>query len=179
MARSVRGDRAAFGTLVERHESRVYNVAYRMLGRAEDATDAMQDVFLTCWRKLEGFEGRSAFTTWLYRITVNACYDALRRRSREQPAEEELPEIAEPDATEASDAAIDVHRGLAAIPEEFRAVVILHDLQGQPYEDIAEALGAPVGTIKSRLHRGRIALGRVLRGEQSEELGSSKERETR
>ena len=161
--RFVGGDRDAFATLVQRHERRVYNVAYRMLGRREDAVDAVQDVFLSCLRKLHAFRGDAAFTTWLYRVTMNVCYDLLRKRTRDEPAGEELPETPVPDRTDASAAAIDVHRALARIPEEFRAVVILHDLQGQPYEDVAQALGAPLGTVKSRLHRGRVMLARALR----------------
>lgn len=161
--RFVGGDRQAFAVLVERHERRVYNVAFRMLGRREDAVDAVQDVFLSCLRKLHAFRGDAAFTTWLYRVTMNVCYDLLRKRSRDEPAAEELPDTPVPDRTEASAAAIDVHRALARIPQEFRAVVVLHDLQGQPYEAIAETLGAPLGTVKSRLHRGRVMLARELR----------------
>jgi RNA polymerase sigma-70 factor (ECF subfamily) len=155
------GDPDAFTAIVERHERRVFNVAYRMLGRRDDAVDASQDVFLTCLRKLRGFRGDAAFTTWLYRVTMNVCYDALRKRKREEPPGEELPEVPAPDDTEAT--AVDVHRALGQLPEEFRAVVVLHDLQGQPYEAIAEMLGAPLGTVKSRLHRGRVLLGRILR----------------
>jgi RNA polymerase sigma-70 factor (ECF subfamily) len=157
------GDRDAFADLVRRHERRVYNVAYRMLGRPEDAVDAVQDVFLACLRKLPGFRGESAFTTWLYRVTVNVCYDTLRKRKREEPPGEELPETPVPDGTDAAAAAVDVHRALARVPEEFRAVLVLHDLQGQPYEAVARILGAPLGTVKSRLHRGRVLLARLLR----------------
>jgi RNA polymerase sigma-70 factor (ECF subfamily) len=166
--RHLRGDRAAFGTLVERHQRRVYNLAYRMLGRPEDAADATQDVFVTCFRKLPGFRGSSAFTTWMHRVALNVCYDALRKRKREQPARDEEPiePPPAPDPAEASDTAIDVQRALLDVPEEFRAVLILHDVQGVPYEEIAQALGAPLGTVKSRLHRGRVALARALRGEQ-------------
>jgi RNA polymerase sigma-70 factor (ECF subfamily) len=163
--RYVRGDRAAFGTLVQRHERRVYNLAYRMLGRPEDAADATQEVFLICLRKLGGFRGRSAFTTWLHRVAANVCYETLRKRSRERTGEEELEPPPQPDHADASAAAVDVHRALQVVPDEFRAVLILHDLQGIPYEEIAEALGAPIGTVKSRLHRGRVALARALRGE--------------
>lgn len=164
VARYLAGDPGAFSTLVERHQRRVYNVALRMLGRPEDAADAAQEVFLTCLRKLGGFRGTSAFTTWLHRVTVNTCLDALRRRSREQPVEEP-PERAAADHAEAAAAAADVQRGLLAVAEEFRVVLVLHDLQGLPYEEVAEVLGAPVGTVKSRLHRGRVALARALRGE--------------
>ncbi|HUG87622.1 MAG TPA: sigma-70 family RNA polymerase sigma factor, partial [Actinomycetota bacterium] len=98
------GDRGAFSTLMERHQRRVYNIAYRMLGRPEDAADATQDVFLTCLRKLSGYRGHSAFTTWLHRVTVNVCHDALRRRSREQPARDE--DWPEPSSRDLADAAV-------------------------------------------------------------------------
>lgn len=160
------GDRAAFGTLVERHERRVYNLSYRMLGRPEDAADATQEVFLICLRKLGGFQGRSAFTTWLHRVAVNVCYETLRKRGRERVVDQDdLEPLPEPDHADASATALDVHRALQAVPEEFRTALILHDVQGVPYEEIAEALGVPIGTVKSRLHRGRVALTRTLRGE--------------
>lgn len=163
----LRGDRHAFTVIVERHQRRVYNLAYRMLGRPDDAADATQDVFITCLRKLEGFRGASAFTTWLHRVTVNICHDALRKRQREQPSRDEDPPEGEPipDPSDAADASIDVQRALLQVAEEFRTVLVLHDVQGVPYEEIAEALGAPLGTVKSRLHRGRVALARALRGE--------------
>jgi RNA polymerase sigma-70 factor, ECF subfamily len=162
------GDRFAFSELAGRHEKRVYNLAYRMLGRPEDADDATQEVFLLCLRKLSGFKGTSAFTTWLHRVTLNVCYDLLRKRGREEPVEEP-PEPARPaaDPADAAATAVDVHRALQRVPEDFRAVLVMADVQGMPYEEIAEALGAPVGTVKSRLHRARVALGRVL-GEQRE-----------
>ena len=163
--RFLAGDRSAFASLARRHERRVYSIAYRMLGRPEDAADATQEVFLTCLRKLSAFRAESAFTTWLHRVTVNTCYDALRRRTREAPAIEELPDTPIPDRTDATGAKIDLVRALADLPEEFRSVVVLHDLEDQSYESIAETLGAPLGTVKSRLHRGRVMLARVLRGE--------------
>lgn len=178
--RHLDGDRSAFGVLVERHQRRVYNLAYRMLGRPEDAADATQDAFVTAMRKLEGFRGASSFTTWMHRVTVNLCYDALRKRSREVPVEEqEEPDIAGPsDLAEESATAIDVQRALLEVPEEFRAVLILHDVQGVPYEAIADALGTPIGTVKSRLHRGRVALARAVRGEQRSGSRASNQRGT-
>jgi RNA polymerase sigma-70 factor (ECF subfamily) len=160
-----RGDRAAFSALIERHQTRVYNLAYRMLGRPEDAADAAQEVFLACHEKLAGFRGDAAFTTWLHRIALNVCYDTLRRRSRERPEGDEIEPPPGSDPADAADAGIDVHRALQRIPEEFRAAVLLHDAYGLPYEEVAEATGAPVGTVRSRIHRGRVALARVLRGE--------------
>jgi RNA polymerase sigma-70 factor (ECF subfamily) len=176
--RFVDGDRDAFTGLVERHHARVYNIAFRMLGGREDALDASQDVFLTCLRKLRGFRGQSAFTTWLHRVTVNVCLDALRRRRPEQPSGDELPEIPVGDPSDSAAEAVDVQRALLQVPVEFRAVLVLHDLHGQPYEAIAESLGAPVGTVKSRLHRGRVALGRALRGELHGALPASNLEET-
>lgn len=165
--RYLAGDRAAFGTIVERHERRVYNLAYRMLGRPEDAADAAQDAFVACMRKLQGFRGASSFTTWLHRVTLNVCYDALRKRSRERPSEDTPDRLAPDDPANEAAAAVDVHRALQRVAEDFRAVLVLHDVQGMPYEDVAEALGIPVGTVKSRLHRARLAMARELGGEQA------------
>jgi RNA polymerase sigma-70 factor (ECF subfamily) len=92
--------------------------------------------------------------------------------------QDEIEPPPDPDHADAAAAAADVHRALQLVPDEFRAVLVLHDLQGVPYEEIAEALGAPVGTVKSRLHRGRVALGRVLRGEQREGAEPSNLEET-
>jgi RNA polymerase sigma-70 factor (ECF subfamily) len=162
------GDREAFAALVERHERRVYNLAFRMLGNPEDARDTSQDVFLTCLRKLSGFRGASTFTTWLHRITVNACYDALRKRGREELVGDDQGGFPErPGSSDLADEAamaLDIQRALLRVPEEFRVVLVMHDVQAIPYDEIAEALGAPVGTVKSRLHRGRVALARALGG---------------
>lgn len=145
----------------------MYNLAYRMLGRRDDALDATQEAFLACYRKLGGFRGQAAFTTWLHRVALNTCYDALRRRSREEPGREEGDAEPPPveDPADATAAAVDVRRALLEVAEDFRAVLILHDVQGFLYDEIAEAIGVPVGTVKSRLHRGRVALARALRGE--------------
>jgi len=166
--RYLSGDRASFAALVERHERRVYNLALRMTGREEDARDATQDAFLTVLRKLSTFRGEAAFTTWLHRVTVNACYDLLRKRRRapmlerggdDLPAAEPPPA---PDHADSSDLSIDVRRALLQVPEDFRVAMILHDVQDLPQEEVAAILGVPVGTVKSRLHRGRIALARAL-----------------
>jgi RNA polymerase sigma-70 factor (ECF subfamily) len=175
--RHLAGDRAAFPALVERHERRVWSVALRMLGRPEDAADTTQEVFLTCLRKLHGFRGTSAFTTWLHRVTLNACYDALRRRAREAPAADEDGPPEPPPVADHADAAaarLDMRRALARVPDDFRAVLVLHDMEGLPYQEVAEAVGVPVGTVKSRLHRGRVALARVMRGEHREGSEPSK-----
>ena len=178
--RYLRGDSSAFSALVRRHEKRVYNLCYRMLGREEDARDAAQDAFLTALRKISSFRGEAQFTTWLHRVTVNACYDVLRKKKREpllEPArDEDAPEPpgpASPDHADSAIAAVDVQRALMRVPQEFRAVLVLHDVHDLAYEDIAESLGIPVGTVKSRLHRGRIALAEEL-GEAERGRGRSR-----
>jgi RNA polymerase sigma-70 factor, ECF subfamily len=167
--RAVEGDQSAFTELVRRHERRVFAVTMRMLGREEDALDATQDAFLTVFRKIDQFRGESAFTTWLHRIAVNACYDILRKKAR-QPVlhlageDDRMPEAGPPVADHAGDVAggIDVARALLEVPEDFRAVLVLADVHDLAYEEIAAILDIPTGTVKSRLHRGRVALARVM-----------------
>jgi RNA polymerase sigma-70 factor (ECF subfamily) len=167
--RAVAGDQGAFTELVRRHEGRVFAVAMRMLGREEDALDATQDAFLTVYRKAGQFRGESAFTTWLHRITVNACYDILRKKAR-QPLlravgdDEREVEPGPPVEDHAAEVAggIDVERALQEVPEDFRAVLILADVHDLAYDEIATILEIPTGTVKSRLHRGRAALGRAM-----------------
>ena len=184
MARAANGEREAFGALVERHERRVYNLALRMMGNDPDARDAAQEAFLTVYRKLSSFRGDAAFTTWLHRVTVNACHDQLRKRGRAPllalDPDAEPPAAPAPDHADAAAGAIDVQRALAEVPEDFRAVIVLHDVQDVGYDRIAEILEVPVGTVKSRLHRGRVALARILAGEPARERdgvgGASEER---
>jgi RNA polymerase sigma-70 factor (ECF subfamily) len=166
--RFLSGDRGAFAVLVERHERRVFNLALRMTGKEEDARDATQEAFLTALRKLSSFRGEAAFTTWLHRVTVNACYDLLRKRQRaplldrgaEEHTEPEPPPV--PDHADRATLSVDVQRALLEVPADFRAVMILHDVQDLPQEEVSAILGIPIGTVKSRLHRGRISLARAL-----------------
>jgi RNA polymerase sigma-70 factor (ECF subfamily) len=168
--RFLAGDVHAFTELVTRHERRVYSVCLRILGNGEDAADATQDTLLTVVRKLEGFRGDSAFTTWLHRVAMNVCYDHLRRAQRrpvlhrvvdeELPAHEAGPPI--PDHADAVADAHDVAAALAAVPEDFRIAIVLADVQDLPYEEIAKVLDLPIGTVKSRVHRGRLALATAL-----------------
>jgi len=167
--RYLAGDARAFEVLVERHERRVYNLALRMTGREEDARDATQDAFLSALRKLKGFRGEAAFSTWLHRVTVNACYDLLRKRQRapllhERPDGQgpRPPEPSSPDHADAVDLSLDVQQALLQVPPDFRAALLLCDVHDLPYDEAASILDVPVGTVKSRLHRGRAALGRAL-----------------
>ncbi len=168
--RFLTGDTDAFTLLVERHRQRVYNLCLRLLGDADDAADAAQDAFVSVLTKLDRFRGEAAFTTWLHRIAVNACYDLTRRRRR-QPMlrlagdgdatdEDTGPPVADP-ADELAGTR-DVVAALRVIPEEFRTAVVLADLQDLPYEEIAKVLDVPIGTVKSRVHRGRVALARSM-----------------
>jgi RNA polymerase sigma-70 factor (ECF subfamily) len=168
--RFLAGDQHAFTILVERHQTRVFNVALRVLGDPDDARDATQDTFLSMLRKLSQFRGDSAFTTWLHRVTVNACYDILRKRRR-QPRlrlitdeNDPMPEAGPPvaDHADATVGSIDVSRALQEIPEEYRVTLVLADIQDVAYEEIARILDVPIGTVKSRVHRGRIALAGAM-----------------
>jgi len=177
VARTVAGDRDAFAALVQRHERRVYNLTLRMMDNDQDARDAAQEAFLTAFRKLSSYRGEAAFTTWMHRVTLNACHDLMRKRGRAPllalDPNVEPPAPPAPDHAETSAGAIDVRRALAEIPEDFRAVLVLHDVQDLAYEQIAQALDLPLGTVKSRLHRGRVALARIMTGEPARERGSA------
>lgn len=177
IAAAQRGDVQSFNALVRAYEGRAYNLCYRMLGDAESAADATQDTFLSAFRHLRSFRGGS-FRSWLLRIATNTCYDALRARKRRPTVSLDLDTDDEhahsplqiADAGELPDEyalrrelAAEIQRGLAALPEEQRAVVILCDIEGLAYEEIALITGANLGTVKSRLSRGRARLREQLR----------------
>jgi RNA polymerase sigma-70 factor (ECF subfamily) len=180
------GSADAFEVLVQRHGTRVYNLCFRILGDPEEAADASQDTFLAALRKLNTFRGDSAFTTWLHRVAVNACYDSLRRKRRrpliqivrDEDDERPEPSLPSPDHADQVVFSVDVGRALMEVPEEFRVVLVLADVQDLPYDEIARVLEIPVGTVKSRVFRGRAALGRALgvaRGEPSRASQASEE----
>ncbi|HSL11138.1 MAG TPA: sigma-70 family RNA polymerase sigma factor [Actinomycetota bacterium] len=163
------GDREAFGALVERHRDRVYRVCLRVTGDAEEALDASQEAFLSALRNLDRFRGDAAFTTWIHRIAVNASYDRMRARARtpllhavadDGSRPEPGPPV--PDPADAVADATDVAAALASVPEEFRAALVLADVEDLPYDEISAILEVPVGTVKSRVHRGRVALARAM-----------------
>lgn len=160
------GDRGAFAILMERHQDLVFGVAVRLMGNRETALDAVQETFITLFRKADRFRAEAAFTTWLYRVTTNTCYDLLRKQRRRQT--DPLPEHHDPVDTRMSDQFTSVElrpaveTALASIPPEFRAAVVLSDLEGLTMEEIARVLDIPVGTAKSRLFRGRRLLANRL-----------------
>ncbi|MDQ7858304.1 MAG: sigma-70 family RNA polymerase sigma factor [Armatimonadota bacterium] len=161
IARARRGDLDAFDALVRAHQDRVYHLAYRVTGNHEDAADAAQDAFVRAYQALPRFRGDAAFATWLHRIATNAALDLIRRRPA-QPPIELPPQTVAPGGPEHEAGRREVARrvgaALARLPAEFRAAVVLRDLQGFDYEEIARILQVPVGTVRSRISRGREAL---------------------
>ncbi len=166
--RHVAGETGAFEELVSRHRSRVYAVALRISGRHEDALDVSQEVFVNAFRKLGSFREEALFTTWLHRMTVNAALDLARRRSRRDATPlDVIGEVADSrmgpeDAAIRADRAAAVQKALTKLTPEYRAVIALHDLQDLDYAQTAETLGVPLGTVKSRLHRARLQLAKLL-----------------
>lgn len=170
LARVVEGDHEAFTQIMQTHEDRVFSVCLRIMGNRDQALDATQETFLTTFRKAGQFKGNSALGTWIYRIAVNTCYDQLRRQKRRRT--DPIPEHLDP-ADHAAQEAVDsagirpeIQAALASIPADFRAAVVLSDIEGMALPEVAEILDVPVGTVKSRVFRGRRLLAKAL-GNQS------------
>jgi RNA polymerase sigma-70 factor (ECF subfamily) len=175
IALSVRGDRRAFGELVRRHQDRLYHTVYRLIGHADDAQDVVQDSFLNAYQSLHQFKGDSRFFTWLYRIAVNAAI-SLKRKHRPALAPTAClltPGVEPPDESDGSQPGAALERAederrlmdaLAALTPEHRAVLVLKEIDGRKYETIADVLGVPIGTVRSRLHRARLELRDQLQG---------------
>lgn len=164
LGQAAAGDQSAFTALVRRHEDRVFGIALRITGDRADALDATQDTFVSVFRQAGTFRAEAAFTTWLYRVAVNSCRDLLRRRRRLPEPTEELPERPRPGiATEdLVGLRLDLAGALAQLPDEYRDAVLMHDLGALPYEEIAQATGVALGTVKSRISRGRRRLAELL-----------------
>ena len=168
------GDEDAFATLVRLYEKRVFALAVRMCGSREDAAEAAQEAFLAAWQGLSFFRGDASFSTWLYRLTSNACVDLLRREGRHRSAagpsldDEELsldvPDTAlsPQDEAERQELREAIDRGLAALSPEHREILILREMHQLSYDEIAEALSLDTGTVKSRISRARRQLRNFL-----------------
>ena len=173
LARARRGELPAFEELVRRYEKRVYAVALRSSGSPEDAADITQEVFLRAWRSIESFRGDSGFSTWLFRITMNLCVDFARHKHAQPQMQ---PLVGEDDAErpirdtaptpeehlDNSELGRELAAALDEVSEEHRRIVLLRDVSGMSYTEIAEILEISEGTVKSRLSRARIALRTVL-----------------
>lgn len=157
--RAAHGERAALETLLARHLDQIHAVCRRVLGHPEDALDATQEALIAITRGINRFDGRSRFTTWMYRVATNAALDEARRRRRRPIASDHLSEISTAaDPTDAVDARLDVDAAMATIPPDFRAAVALRDLAGLDYAEISIVLDIPIGTVRSRIARGRATL---------------------
>ncbi|MDE0066318.1 MAG: sigma-70 family RNA polymerase sigma factor [Acidimicrobiaceae bacterium] len=166
-----RGDRQALDQLLRNHQSRIHAICRRIAGNDADALDATQEALIAVVKGLPRFDGRSKFSTWIYRIATNACIDELRRRQRQPTPGLTEHEQADPtpmaastprDPAETVTARIDVDRGLEQLPQEFRAAVVLRDVAGLNYNEIAEVLDVAPGTVRSRIARGRRQLIDVM-----------------
>lgn len=173
LSRARRGEMSAFEDLVTRYEKRVYALALRSTGDAEDAADLTQETFLRAWRAMDGFRGDSGFSTWLFRITMNLCVDFARRKTAvpqtQSLTDEEERERALPDTAptpeqhlENSELGRELVAALGEVSEEHRRIVLLRDVSGLSYTEIAEVLELSEGTVKSRLSRARLALREIL-----------------
>jgi len=173
-----RGNANAFERLVAQYEKKVYNLAFRMVGNHEDASDIAQEAFLKVYTSLDQFRGESSFSTWLYRVVSNACLDELRRRARhrvvsidtpvsvDDPSPRQIPSNDPEPGHEIEKAEVQtaVQEGIKELPDDHRIILVLRDIQGLSYEEIAQVLDMPLGTVKSRLNRARLGLRDRLLG---------------
>lgn len=174
---SQEGNKEAFEQLVSPYMNKVYGICFRILGHEQDAYDAAQETLLRAYRSIGNFKGNSAFSTWLYRIATNQALDTGRRKGRhkvvsmqgltdkeDNPTEIDLPdESAGPEELlEQKDTVALVQRAIGELREEFKTVIVLRELEGLSYEEIARVTGASVGTVKSRLNRARQSLKQIL-----------------
>jgi RNA polymerase sigma-70 factor (ECF subfamily) len=173
--RAKRGDVEAFEQLISQYERKVYNLAYRLTGSHEDASDVAQEAFIRAYSSLPEFRGDSSFATWLFRIANNACLDELRKRKRQRVTSLDEPlstsdgemdrQIALADEADSPEHALErveiqraVQESINALDEEYRIAIVMRDIQGYSYNEIADALGINLGTVKSRINRARSAL---------------------
>ena len=177
-----RGDTGAFDLLIERHYKRIYKLAFQMLGNSEDAADATQETFVKAFEQLRHFRGASSFSTWLHRIAVNTCKDMMRR-NRSIPFSQLQPEnehtdfdpatLVEPNPDEIlakRERAEMVWKALQQLSDEARQILVLCDMQGFSYAEVASILNLPEGTVKSRLHRARNAFKEVWKSLTREQI---------
>jgi RNA polymerase sigma-70 factor, ECF subfamily len=174
VARSIDGDADSFNELIKRWERPIYALAYRQIGREEDARDVCQETFLRAYRALPGFRGQSKFSSWLYRIALNLCRDWMRRERRtpvvQAPEDVDLMDLAasrEPtesieDRVARADLARAVERAMTVLPEEQRTAIVLKEFHGLTFQEIADVVGCPLSTVKTRLYQGLTVLRREL-----------------
>lgn len=174
VARSMGGDLDSFNQLVLRWERPIYALAYRVIGREEDARDVAQETFLRAFRALSGFKGQAKFSSWLYRITLNLCRDWIRRERRTpvaQPPEgvdlielaaESTPSETIEDLVSRKELGRAVAKAMSTLPEEQRTAIILKEYHGLTFQEIADLLDCPLSTVKTRLYQGLTVVRRQL-----------------
>src|SRR3954468_6106202 len=184
VARSQRGDVDSFNQLILRWERPIYALAYRVIGREEEARDVCQEAFLRAFRALPGFKGQAKFSSWLYRITLNLCRDWIRRQRRtpvaQMPDDVDAVEFASEtgpaetieDLVARRELGDVVAAAMALLPEEQRTAIILKEYHGMTFQEIAEMQGCPLSTVKTRLYQGLTVLRRHLQknGQMTPEL---------
>ena len=175
VARSQGGDLDSFNQLVLRWERPIYALAYRVIGREEEARDVAQETFLRAFRALKGFKGQAKFSSWLYRITLNLCRDWMRRERRTPVAQppdgvdiielagESTPSESIEDLVSRHELGRAVARAMSQLPEEQRAAIILKEYHGLTFQEIADQLDCPLSTVKTRLYQGLTVLRKQLR----------------
>lgn len=167
-----RGDEAAFEALIHLHEKKVYTLCRRMCRDEDNALEAVQDTFLAVWRGIGSYRADAAFSTWLYRLATNACLDILRRekkRGADVSLDDEEARLEPRDPTPQPEEALErtetqrlVREALYALPDDYRQVLLLRESEQLSYNEIAEATGLELGTVKSRISRARLALRNYL-----------------
>lgn len=161
------GNSIAFDQLIAQHQERVFALAFRILGNAEDAADIQQETFVRAWQNLRKFRQDAAFSTWLHRITVNLCLSQKRHSDRMtyEPLVEEMHVSAESssDSLERTEEVVVLRKVLAAMPAHYRVLLVLRDMEGRSYEEIADVLGSSVESIRSRMCRARSLLRERMR----------------
>ena len=174
VARSIGGDADSFNELILRWERPIYALAYRQIGREEDARDVCQETFLRAYRALSGFRGQAKFSSWLYRIALNLCRDWIRRERRtpvvQAPDDVDLMDLAaaaQPsesieDRIARQDLSRTVERAMALLSDEQRTTIILKEYHGLTFQEIADLVGCPLSTVKTRLYQGLTVLRREL-----------------
>lgn len=175
VARSVAGDTDSFNQLILRWERPIYALAYRQIGREEDARDVVQDAFLRAFRALPGFKGQAKFSSWLYRITLNLCRDFMRRDRRapfvQPPDGVDVAELVPAatghvesieDVVARDDLSRHVAKAMLTLPDEQRSAILLKEYHGLTFQEIAELQGCPLSTVKTRLYQGLTVLRREL-----------------
>jgi RNA polymerase sigma-70 factor (ECF subfamily) len=158
------GDLEGFEMLVKKYQNMVVNVVYSLIGNSHDAEDLAQDVFMKVYHNIGNFRGEAKFSSWLYRITVNSTYDHLRRSKQKLVSIDEFENFDIPDTKEAQDVLAKelVQQALTKIPYEYRSALVLKEIEGLSYQEIAEALKISIGTVESRIFRGRSMLKDIL-----------------